>query len=508
MKIKEIRKTKFDGGKVFDKRQFTVSGFQASQNFDIHDNPSVLTPVRAYEADETYSGGSIKPATIRTFGQIGTSTIYAIGHKTDGTGRKIYQKSIADSAWTAVTDGTAATAETTGGCPVPGFYIEQFNSDGEGLHWFVTGNATTPTASTWYLGLNSYETPAVAIDFAKKALSLNPTFYPQGILGIDGNVYVSDNYKIHKCANTGTVTDSIFTVSRNFTITSLALYGNYLAIAIYGQGKSKVLLWDYSSAQATETIDWGEGALIVLENIEGQLVGITDKYINTALFGSATGGNGSMQIKVWSGGSPVSVNEVRALGVTTNAIRQFKYVKGGLLYWYAKVPLDNTGTSYEEGLWSFGRRISSQPFALALEREIAGTEFEGFWGIGNYLYLPNSGDGSIDRTSSTTNYSLTSTYDTEIINDDRSHNEKHAQGFMVAFEAITAGQTIAVRYRKDGATSWTLIEPSPAIATGDVSALYHLDFSFREIEFRIESTGGAKPTGWKFRYEPLANEIE
>jgi hypothetical protein len=508
MKIKELRKNKFDGGKVFDKRQFTPSGFAKSLNFDIHDNPSVLTPVRSYEADESYGAGSITSSTITNFGQIGASTIYAVGHKADGTGRKLYSKSIADSAWTAVLAGNGSVAETTGGCPVPGFYIEQFNSSGLALHWFVTGNATTPSASTWILGLNSYATPTVAVDFAKKALSLNPTFYPQGILGIDGNVYVSDNYKIHKAANTGTVTDSIFTVSQNFAITSLALYGNYLAIAIYGQGKSKVLLWDYASAQASETIDWGEGALIVLENIEGQLVGITDKYINSTLFSSATGGNGSMQVKVWGGGSPTSVNEVRALGVTSGAIKQFKYVKSGMLYWYAKIPLDNTGTEFEEGLWTFGRRISSQPFSLVLEREIAGTSFEGFWGIGNYLYLPNSGDGSVDRTSSSATYGLTSIYETEIINDDNSNIEKNALGFSLSFEPLAANQTLAVKYRTDGDTDWTAITPSPSVQVGDVSSLYSLEFNFHEIEFRIESVGGAKPTGYRFRYESLASNLE
>lgn len=510
MNIKELRKNRFDGGKVFDDRQLSASGFASSINFDIHETPSTLTPVRSYEADEGYNSDTdgIKPAVIRVIGQVGTSTLYGVGYKINGTGRKLYKKSIADSEWTAVNGGDGNAAESATGCPVPGFYIEQFNSSGEGLHWFLSGSATTPTASTWYIGLNSYATPAVACDFAKKALSLNPTFYPQGILGVDGAVYVSDDYKIHKCANTGTITDSIFTVSRNFSITSLCLYGNYLAIAIYGQGRSKVLLWDYSSAQASEVIDWGEGALLVLENIEGQLVGITDKYINSSLFSSATGGNGSMQIKVWGGGSPVSINEVRAQGVVAGAIKQFKYIKGGKLYWYAKIPLDSTGTNYEEGLWTFGRKISSQPFALSLEREIAGTVFEGFYGVGNYLYLPNSQDGSIDRTSASTTFSLNSTYDTEIITDDKSYNEKHAQGFMVSFEPREANQTINVRYRKDQETSWTLIQPSPSIATGDVKALYSLDFNFREIQFRIESSGGAKITGWKFRYEPLANELE
>ena len=106
---------------------------------------------------------------------------------------------------------------------------------------------------------------------------------------------------IVRIAPAGTVTDGAKTVPSNFKITSLANYGNYLAIGCAPistyNGRSKVFLWNLSSDLFQEAIDWGEGELRVLENIEGYLVGITDRYLN-----NATGaGRGSMIIQMYSG---------------------------------------------------------------------------------------------------------------------------------------------------------------------------------------------------------------
>lgn len=503
MNIKEIKVNRFDGGKAYDKRLAGANEFGASINFDIHSYPSLLTPVRDYEDEETYNGVSegIKASDIACFGQVGNSTVYGIGRKNDGTGRKIYNKTITASTWLETNASSGAVAESSTGCALPGFFIEQRNSSNSSLYWFVTGN-DVPSSSFWQIGLLDY-TQSAGPNFAKKTLAFNPTFKPQAIVGIDGVVYVSDNNKIHGCNSDTTIDDSVFTVSPLYNITSMCLYGTYLAIAIYGIGRSKVLLWDYNNAQATEMIDWGEGALMVLENLDGVLVGVTDKYINSSLFSEARG-TGSMEIKTWSGGLS-TLTEVRAKGVVANAVEQYKFVKNGAVYWYAKIPLDSTGTSYEEGIWAFGRKTSNQPYSLYLHRETAGTSFEGFWGIGDYFYLPHSGDGSISKSSSTATFTLTSSYETPLINGGDSSIEKNAMGFSLGFDAFPSGATLALKYRRDGDSNWITVDPIISISTGDLSALYTLDFNFRDIEFRLESTGGAIPTSYKFRYEELSD---
>ena len=502
MQIKEITFNRFDGGKAFEKRDTLANQFSKSLNFDIHASPAVLTPVRDYEADEGYNGSStgIRASDIAAFGMIG-STIYGIGRKNDGTGRKIYQKAISSSTWLPYTASDGSAVEAADGSAVPGFFIRNFTTNGSSLNWFVTGSASTPTTGFWMIGLVDFSTSSPA-SFSKKTLGFNPTFNPQAILGKDGVVYVSDNNKLHGCETDGTVSSSVFTVSVNYKITSLALWGNYLAIAIYGQGNSKVLLWDYNNPQSSETIEWGEGALMVLDNLNGVLVGITDKYINSTLFGAAANGSGSMQIKEWNGGFG-EIKEVQATGVTAGAIQQFKYVKNGVLSWYAKIPISDTEN--EEGIWTYGKRVSTQPNAISLERQVPGT-FEGFWGAGDHLYFPHSEDGHVSRTSDTATYTLTSSYETALVNDGDTSTEKNVLGLSLSFTPLESGQSLVLQYRKDGG-SWTTTDPVPVMATGDLSAIYPLSTNFKEIEFRVESTGGAKPTALKLRYEVLSNPL-
>lgn len=503
MAIKDITFNKFDGGKAFDKRDAQGNQFAKSINFDIYTQGAVLTPVRDYEADETYGGVStgIRASDLTVFGNT-SSTVFAIGRKNDGTGRKIYFKSIAGSEWLPFTASDGSPAEASDGSAVPGFFMRNFTSNGSSLYWFLTGHASSPTTSFRMLGFIDYSasTPTV---FSKKSLAFNPTFIPQAILGKDGKIYISDNNKLHSCNTDGTVSSSVFTVSSNYKITSLALYGNYLAIAIYGQNISKVLLWDYANAQATETIEWGEGALMVLDNLEGVLVGVTDKFINTTIFGSGTRGQGVMQVKEWSGGFGKSI-EVKASGTVAGAVTQYKYIRDGCLLWYAKIPLGND--EYEEGIWAYGKRVSSQTNALSLQREVAGT-FEGFYGVLDYLYLPHSENGSVSRTSSSETYSLTSDYETQVINEMDNGIEKQALGATLSFEKLEDGQVLTLQYLKDGG-AWTTLDPVPALQSNDLSSFYPITFNFREIEFRVRSTGGAKPTALRFRYEILNNPLE
>jgi hypothetical protein len=86
--------------------------------------------------------------------------------------------------------------------------------------------------------------------------------------------------------------------------------------------------------------------------------------------------------------------------------------------------------------------------------------------------------------------------------------EKSAKGAMQAFEAFEDGQDIRLKYRKDGETEWTTLDPIPAIQVGDLCAFYNTDFNFREIEFRRESTNGAKLSEFRFRYEELTSQMQ
>jgi hypothetical protein len=213
-----------------------------------------------------------------------------------------------------------------------------------------------------------------------------------------------------------------------------------------------------------------------------------------------------MQIKIWAGGTNVgTVTEVKAYGVLSGSSKNYHFRRNNCIYWYAKIPLDASATTSLEGIWSFGKLTDGQPWALSLHREVP-TAFEVFHMQGDYTYFAHGNDGSVSRTHDDETYSLTSTYDSLIFNDGDGSIEKALHGASVTFEALTSGQSVTLKYRKDGATAWTTAKTESTI--GKLSLTAPLRGNFREIQFRIESTGGAKPNGLKMKYEELTNSIQ
>jgi len=77
-----------------------------------------------------------------------------------------------------------------------------------------------------------------------------------------------------------------------------------------------VFLWNGTSTEVQEAIDWGEGELRILETIEGLLVGVSDRYLN-----NATGaGKGSMIIQTYEANVPNVVKEVFTQALTGKTI--------------------------------------------------------------------------------------------------------------------------------------------------------------------------------------------
>ena len=358
------------------------------------------------------------------------------------------------------------------------------------------------------LSLISQKT-GVNSDLNKKALQSasvvsSTGIEPNLILGGDGRAYVWELNSLHRCNTDGTVTDDVIKFSGSHYITSACLWGSYLAMTVKAFGATRLVLWDYVDTQVTESVDLGEGTAVAVENLNGTLFIVMDKFINTTLNSSgASNGQGTMQIKAWAGGQAVTtITEYKAGGVLAGATKTYHFRKNNCMYWYAKIPLDATPSTYAEGIWSFGRITSSQPFALSLHREVP-ANFVTFHMQGDYTYFAHGTDGSVSRTHNDDTFDLTSSYESVIFDDNNPTQEKQFVEAKLGFEALTAGQTVTLKYRKDGASAWTTVNPVPALATGDVSADYPMDGNFRECQFRIESTGGAKINTFKMVYEEL-----
>lgn len=492
----EIKINQFFGGIEDDIRKSSLTGFSMTKHFDIFSNPQRLTPYRSLEID-TNDGSTatgMKQYAVRDFFYASaTAKLYGMGVNGSGNTKIVFKADATTGNWTL-----PASSEGNGAVKYGCFfeykdYAFFFQGSNQVAKWGLLSG--TPSIT------NSVSTVATTISSVAN-----------GVIAADGNAYMAYNNVIVRIAtDASTITDSAKTVPTNYKITSLANYGSYLAIGCSPKdsfnGQSKVFLWNLSSDLFAETIDWGEGDLRVLEPIEGLLVGITDRYLN-----NATGaGRGSLIIQGYSGGAAQVLKEVYTQALTGKVIPTSKAVKNNRLFFSAKIMTNAAGTEYHEGVWSFGRKNLNYPYSLTLDvidENINTSGIQGFGTAANYFFLAHSGDGSIDKTNDVATYAFTSIYESQIFSYDDPTVTKKLEQFSVYTAPILTGGSVTVKYRIDSATTWTTIgtlSTVGALARNiiNIESTGAAFSTFKEIQFRIESTGGAEITGYRIRATPL-----
>lgn len=485
-KTLEITINNFSGGISDDPREDNGTKFQTAKHFDVFSNPTRLTPYRSLEAD-THDGSTstgMKQYFVQDYVYASASAkLYGLGQTGAGLTKIVSKADATTGNWTlnATSEGTGAVKN---GCLVEyKDYLWGFQGTTQVFRWGLLSGTPAITNSQGTVG--------------------TITSVAQGIIAKDDNLYLPYNNKLARVTLGGTVNDAVLTLPTNFKITSICNYGNYLAIGCAPistfNGVSKVYLWNLTSTDVQEAIDWGEGELRVLETIEGYLVGVTDRYLN-----NATGaGRGSMIIQIYSGGVPQVVKEVFTQALTGKSIPLQKTVKNNRLFWAAKIMTNSAGTTYNEGIWSFGRKNVNFPFALSLDIIDENVTTSGIQAIGsaaNYFFISHSGDGSIDKTNDAAVYTFTSVYESQIFDFGDVDSDKTLLSLKVSFRKQLTGESLTARYRVDGATAWTLIgtyDTDDTLSYTFLGVSGELFASGREYEFRLESTGGLELTGFK-----------
>jgi len=484
----EIQINNFSGGVSDDPREDNASKFQVTKHFDVFSQPNRLTPYRDMEAD-TNDGSTatgMKTYVVKDFVYHSASAkLYGLGASATGKTKIVYKEDATTGNWT-LPASSEGTGDVKNGCLVE--YKDYL--------WGFQG-----TTDVFKYGLLS-GTPAITNGAGTVATI---TSVAQGVIAKDDNLYLPYNNKLVRVNAGGTVQDEALVLPTNFKITSIANYGNYLAIACAPvstfSGVSKVFLWNLISDDVQEAIDWGEGELRVLETIEGLLVGVTDRYLN-----NATGaGRGSMIIQVYGGGVPQVIKEVFTEALTGKSMPLSKAVKNNRLFFAAKIMTNSAGTEYNEGVWSFGRKNVNYPFSLTLDyisENITSSGIQSFGSAANYFFISHSADGSIDKTNDTASYTFTSIYESQIHNFGEPNADKTLKSLKVSFRKLISGETLVAKYRVNGASSWTTIGTFNTVDKLSKTFLNiestGLSFtSGHEYEFRLESTGGLEITGLK-----------
>lgn len=493
----EISIADFNGGISDDPRKQTTNEFQITKHFDIFSNPKRLTPYRSLETD-THDGSSstgMKQYSVRDFLYASASAkLYGLGQTAGGLTKIVYKSDATTGNWT-LPSGSEGNGAVQNGC-----FVEY-----KDYLWGFQG-----TNQVWKWGLLS-GTPSITDSVNTTASTI--TSVANGVIAKDDNLYLPYNNIITRVNSSGTFSDAVLTLPTNFKITSICSFGNYLAIGCSPKnsfnGVSKVFLWNLTSTDVTEVIDWGEGDLRVLDTIEGLLVGVSDRYLNN----STGAGKGSMIVQVYSGGSPQVVKEIFTQALTGKTMPISKAVKNNRLFFSAKIMTNSAGTTYNEGIWSFGRKNSGYLYALTLDivdESVNTSGIQAFGTAANYFFIAHSADGSIDKTDDTAAYTTTSVYESQIFDFGYVDSDKRLESLKVSFRPQAAGETVTAKYRIDGATAWTTI--GSGTTDGALSRTFvsieSTDTPFasgREYEFRLESTGGAEITGFKAKATILDN---
>lgn len=517
-KLYEQKINDFTGGLSDSPRQPIFNMGSLIKHFDIFSDGKKLTPYRSTEADTAtnVSATDAKQYDIRDF-QLGLDgKLYALGKNGSGYPKVMTKADPTTGNWLASDGSNAATAIGEGnGARISGCFIEW-----QGAFWFFQGTNQVAKCTLAGTITNSVATVGSTI-----------TSVAQGVIN-NNTLYLFYNNKVVTVSAAGAVSDNVFTtIPSDMRITSATRYGSYLAIGCaYGTatttkpvGRSVVVIWDMvQTTTASDVIDWGEGALRVLGIIEGRICGVSDKYLSSSL--GLT--RGSMVIRLWAGGAPQVMKELIAnQTVTANTATVTRFpnnviIKNNKMYWAASVPFalsTSTESTYHLGIWVFGRKNVNSNFALSLdyiEEGVSASNFfiNSFGSAGDYWFINHSADGSVTKTDDTATYSFTSIYETQILNGGDSSEKKKLLGVTVYTAPLPAAGNIVLKYRLDEETSFTQI-----FTDGTDNSLSHSAINiestgvtlpeFKEIIFRIESTGGAEITGLKFKYEVIDKDI-
>lgn len=510
-KIYETKIRKFDGGISDDTRKPQSNVGAMVKHFDIWSNPYRLTPYRSTENESsTVSVADLKTYDLLHFLLGLNGKMYALGK--DGSGfPQILQKT------DPTTGNWSLPATSTGNAArIKGFFMEW-----QSALWFLQG---TNQVGKWTI--DSTVTNSVA------TVGSTITTTCQGVIFGD-NMFGVYNNKIFKVSAAGAVTDDVSpALPSDMRITSLCVWGNYIMIGMaYGTsatasptGRSLVFQWDGSSTSAfNDRIDWGEGALMALGNIEGMICGVSNKYLETPSgLTSLAAGAGAMVIRLWGGGVPRVMKEVVGnQSVTLGRMLQEVVVKNNKMYWVASVPMNqstSTESTYHLGIWAFGRKNQNSDFALSLDYivnavvDTSNFKIVSFGNAGNYWFLNHSNDGSVVKTDDATNYTETSIYETQIFGTENASIEKKLLGVTVDMVALpTAGQVV-LKYRINEETSYTTIF-TYTTDNGISHSAVNIESSgdnlpqYRELQLRVESTGGAEITGISLKAEEVDTKM-
>jgi hypothetical protein len=498
----------FDGGHAEDVRTFSTNQCQESNKFDIFSNPHTLRPYSDQVA-ETISTGSAIMTDFQITDVVPMSISNAIklvglGRESAASGKLSFftKDSPITSSWAKI--ATVPNSET----PQPGTLVEYKGQA------YAVGN--TSTAKLYQFTSGTSITEIGTLGSVRDTTTPKPFVHPE-----DNILYIGVNNTIYTYNESSLVLG--LTLPSNVKITSLTSFGGYLAVACkkvsydnqfnaLDAGRSVVYLWgrDVSLSTLQQIVDWGDGSLEVLENINETLVGVSAvKTVGT--YDTIT--NYNYKVKIYSGGVPQIVKDFNVSN--TNVLRPWKAKQYDKLYF---------GFDTDNNIHVCGKNKNGQWF-VTKDKPITTTgsfitgTLNGFSIIGDILFTSYTDGGIAGYFTRTSDSTFTSqsvyltTINPKMPTEDR-YEEKRLVSVQIAYQLNSSSGIAGLGYYcedRAGTSRGTLQEVISETKTvaGDYifTANSHTDgtafLTGREYQFRTFSTGDVRIKEIKYKYEKV-----
>ena len=501
-KILETKINSFEGGIVNDPRDPRKNVARMVTNFNVYD-ATKMTPYRDSEDGDSASTTSKKQNFALALRTGTTYSLYALGVKSGVATAEVTYKNLTtgsandldDAGWTNTTNNQSASANA---------FFELFTFYAQtGL---IYGAKTNKIWAYDPSGTAAFDEDVINTD---GGASFNFTNIAQGLVhSKDDILYIPYDNKIAKMTSDGvtqTWTNVAITIPSHFKINSICEYGNYLAIGaspLSSIGNSRIYLWDRDTSLTTlsENIDAGTGELKVLEEMDGYLIGISKK-------GSLSSDiKGRIIFRYLVGGRFRKYDELVADDSSATLLKSKQKIDNRV---YFLISINING-SIREGLWSFGRSLLQDSFTIVHERTpdndtalTANGQVRTFFKVGDYTFISfinSSSAFEVSKTNNSANFTATGIWE-KLFNTVDSSTTKKLIGVTIMSEFLPAAGQVVLKYKKNQETSYTTLFTNTTNDSISFSAVGSTVGEYKEITFRIESTGGAEIAGFHMHEE-------
>lgn len=493
--------TQFNGGMGTDPRDQNFAYAQYIKHFDIWSKPNSLIPYRtALDVN-----GNIGTNLVRSFVYGSNNRLLGLG-VTDSTDNfpQIFNKEdiTSTASWGTYSSVGSTYAIRTYDCFVEyNDYLYGWNTNGV----FRFGTLSSGLTMTEGFQAVSNKDAAQGLVHSQDDILYLPYKDSSNvwqIATVDGTTF-------------GSATALSGGIPTNLKIVRLVEYGAFIAIVCApintNTTQSRILIWDRDTSVTTLTsnLSLGDTAAKTAGVVDGTLIVVS---LQTLTAGSAA----ALIVHSYAGGVP-QVEKIVELDTQITDIRGGQVV--GNKFYFAMDDTSSSEAGKYAGVWCIGRRDSSQPFSIAIARNVSTAAVVAKYVYGFLIWndicvaaMTTSGTNEVSISNSSTFGTIGSTYRSQILTDSDSSTDKMLSGVSTGTAPMPSAGVAVLKYKKDEETSYTQIFTD---STNDLISRQATQVEgvgnlpgFNEISFELYSTGGAEFVNLKAKYKVLPEPYE